>query len=214
VLGSLATVALVAPAGAGAAGGPLENDCAGFDRYLKIDNVGEGGVEDGSYGDGTPGVSTNWDGQAITVSGSTGQAFDWAATLPVDQVFVKFGNDAFVAAGGLSGQVDNTDQHGISHVTFCANDHEPTPTPEPDPTPTPEPEVTPEPEPEVTPTPAPTGSVAAATATPRITPPATDTTVTGGRASGNATPVLLLLGAIVASAALLTPGVRVRSRPR
>jgi hypothetical protein len=213
VIGSLATTALVAPAAA-SAGGPLDDDCAGYDFYLKIDNVGNGGVENGSYTDGTPNVPTNWDGQTITVTDSTGQAFDWAATRPVDQVFVKFGTDSFIAAGGLAGHVDNDDKNAISHVTFCGNEPEATPTPEPEPTPTPEPEVTPTPEPEVTPTPEPTGSVAVETGTPNVTPPSTDTIEPQGPSSTNSTPILLFLGALVALAALVTPSARAKSRPR
>ena len=206
VIGSIATAALVAPVAASAAGGPLDNDCAGYDFYLKIDNVGDGGVENGSYTEGTPNVATNWDGQTITITDSTGQAFDWAASLPVDQVFVKFGNDSFIAAGGLSGHVDNDNKNAISHVTFCGSEPEPTPTPEPEPTPTPEPEFTP--------TPQPTGSVAVETGTPNITPPSTDTIEAQGPSTTNSTPILLFLGSLVALAALVTPSARAKSRPR
>ena len=65
-----------------------------------------------------------------------------------------------------------------------------------------------------TPTPAPTGSVEAATGRPNITPPPTDTVTSSEPGTGSALPILLLLGSIVAVAALITPSARVRSRPR
>ena len=110
----------------------------------------------------------------------------------------------------------------LSHVCLPAEaTPTPAPTSTPEATPTPTPEATPTPNPtstpeaEVTPTPVatPTGTVEAQTGRPRITPPSTD--VTAGRqgpSEGNPTPVLLLLGAIVALVALATPSARARTR--
>lgn len=91
------------------------------------------------------------------------------------------------------------------------------PTPTPAPTVTPEPEVTPTPTPAATTTPAPTptGTVVASTATPRITPPPTDVSAAPGQSrDGDPGPILLLLGSIIAAAALATPGARARTRNR
>jgi hypothetical protein len=89
----------------------------------------------------------------------------------------------------------------------------PTPTPTVEPTPTPTEEVTPTPT--VAPTPTPSGSVEAATGTPRVTPPATDT-LTGGPSAPNDSWRLLLLGmaAILTAVLLLTPARPARARRR
>ena len=87
---------------------------------------------------------------------------------------------------------------------------------DPEPTPTPAPTATPEPEQQgSTPTPAPTVSVEAETSTPqdhaaldRHRDPR------AGPAPSNPMPILLLLGALVALAALVTPSALARSRPR
>jgi hypothetical protein len=98
---------------------------------------------------------------------------------------------------------------------------QPTPTPTEAPTPTPTEEPTPTPTEEVTPTPTeaptatPSGSVEAATGTPRVTPPATDT-LTAGSSGPNDSWRLLLLGmaAILTAVLLLTPAKPVRARRR
>jgi hypothetical protein len=163
----------VVPQAALAEGNPPDVECAGYDFYFKIDNIGDGGIVAGTYTGSSTDVDTNWNGQEITISNvaTGGQSFDWASTLTVSQVVSKEGSSESVSTTGLpgtSGSVSDLTQQGLSHVTFCGDAQpevtptpEPTATPEPEVTPTPEPEVTPTPEPEVTPTP---------TATPVVTP--------------------------------------------
>ena len=158
---ALIGAALVAPQAAFAAGNPPDVECAGYDYYFKIDNIGDGGIVAGTYTGSTTDVETNWTGQEITISnvGGGGQTFNWSSTITVAAVVSKEGSSEFVTTTGLpgtSGSVSDAIQQGLSHVTFCGDaEPEPTPTPEPEVTPTPEPEVTPTPEPEVTPTPEP-----------------------------------------------------------
>jgi hypothetical protein len=93
----------------------------------------------------------------------------------------------------------------------------PTPvvTPTPAPTTTPEPETTPTPAPTSTPdpvvTPTPSGSVVAATGTPRITPPSTDSSVgsAGPNGTGNGFGlVMLVLGGLALGTLLVRPAAK------
>ena len=206
----LVGAALLAPATAQAAeGNPPSVECAGYDYYLKIDGIGSGGIVAGSYTDGTADVVTNWTGQTITISnvGSGGQDFDWASTLTVSQVVSKEGSDESVWTTGLpgkSGSVTSQFQQGLSHVTFCGN-AEPEPTVTPEPTGTTEPQETPTPDPTATPAPTPTGTVEAETGTPRVTPPSTDSGISGGSSSTGGLPIVLvtIAGILATSLALL-----------
>ena len=207
---ALLGAALIAPQAVSAVdgGNPPEVECAGFDFYFKIDNIGDDGISAGTYTSSTTHVITNWTGQEITISNVSGggQSFDWSSTLTVSAVVVKEGSEETVVTAGLpgtSGSVSSFFQQGLSHLTFCGDaepeptptptpeptptptpEPTPTPTPEPTPTPTPEPTGTPEPEvtptPTVAPTPTPTGTGVAETGTPRVTPPSTDATVGEG----------------------------------
>jgi hypothetical protein len=161
-------------------------------------------VHAGVDGPGT--LTATFDDAGVKVTGSYIQGnVKYLIVTDVPETLISFEDD--IDGGVLT----------LSHI--CVGE-EPTPTPEPEPTPTPEPEVTPTPEPEqtpepeVTPTPEPTGSVAIETGRPQVTPPATDTFEAEGPSSTNPTPILLFLGALVALAALVTPGARANSRPR
>ncbi len=117
--------ALIAPAGTLAVqgGNPPTSDleCGGYAYYFKIQAPSAG-----VYASGGTGVETNWPSQVITISNASdgNQQFDWASSQVVLKVAVKFGNAYFyptIASGGLSGTVDNNNQNGISHVTWCGN---------------------------------------------------------------------------------------------
>ena len=217
---ALLGAALIAPQAVSAVdgGNPPEVECAGFDFYFKIDNIGDDGISAGTYTSSTTHVITNWTGQEITISNVSGggQSFDWSSTLTVSAVVVKEGSEETVVTAGLpgtSGSVSSFFQQGLSHLTFCGDaEPEPTPTPTPEPTPTPTPEPTGTPEPEVTPTPTvaptptPTGTGVAETGTPRVTPPSTDATVGEGGSNGTGgLPIVLvaIAGILAASLALL-----------
>lgn len=84
----------------------------------------------------------------------------------------------------------------------------PTPTVAPTPTATPVPEVTPTPTvaPTPTPTATPTGTVVPATGTPKVTPPATDSGVSGNSSSGGGLPVVLVaLAGVLVTSLILAP---------
>jgi hypothetical protein len=207
--------ALVAPATAFAVAGgnPPSVECEGHDFYLKIDNVGEGGVSAGDYTDGTANVETNWDGQTITISNVTdgGQSFAWASTEVVSHVVSKEGDSEFANDSGLpgtSGSVVGQIQQGLSHVTFCGDAAEPEVTP----TPTPTAAATPTPTPAATPTatPEPEGSVEAETGTPEVTPPPTDSLSSGTPSSDGWQIVLLAMAAVLGTALVLAPAKRSR----
>jgi hypothetical protein len=84
----------------------------------------------------------------------------------------------------------------------------PTPTPTMAPTPTPTGTVEPEetPTPTMAPTPTPTGTVVAETGTPRVTPPSTDSGVSGGSSTGGGLPIVLVaLAGVLVSSLILAP---------
>jgi hypothetical protein len=168
----------------------------GYSLSFKIDT---GDLENTTYAEGDADVTTNWDGQEITISGlsADGQTFDWSSTLPVSAVLVKAASDnhnLYTYDPAVLGDQDLTHgagQQAISHLLFCGNppaEPTPEPTPTPEVTPAPTPEVTPAPTPEVTPaptpevTPAPTPEVTPAP-TPEVTP-----APTGGVGGATATP--------------------------
>jgi hypothetical protein len=234
----LLSAALIAPTTVNAQGAdPFNSDeCEGYTYYFKIQ-----APSDGTYDDGDSGVETNWPGQVITISnGADGnQEFDWASTEVVLKVAVKFGNDYFhpaIAADGLSGHVDNNNQNGISHVTWCGNPVTTTTTTETTDTETTETQTT---ETQTTETQTtetqttetettetettetqttettPEGSVEAETGTPDVTPPSTDTGSISGPSSpsGSAWQLLLVaMAGLLATVLLLTPAAEARKR--
>jgi hypothetical protein len=196
IAAALLGAALIAPQAVLAEGNPPDVECAGYDFYFKIDNIGDGGIVAGTYTGSSTDVVTNWTGQEITISNVSGggQAFDWSSTLTVSAVVSKEGSSDFTTTTGLpgtSGSVSDQTQQGLSHVTFCGDAVAPTPTPEPtatpepEVTPTPEPEVTPTPEPEVTPTPEPEVTPTPVTPTPTPAPTDAATATPQATPSGN-----------------------------
>jgi hypothetical protein len=80
----------------------------------------------------------------------------------------------------------------------------PTPTPTAVPTNTPEPEVTPTPT--VAPTATPTGTAVPSTGKPQVTPPSTDSGVSGNSSSGGGLPIVLVaLAGVLVSSLILAP---------
>jgi cell division septation protein DedD len=110
----------------------------------------------------------------VTISNLTGDTFDWSSNMGVDGVVVKGGQQGsrlyrydppseVMVDTGLG--VPNPANNGISHISFCYDEEQPTPTLTPTPTPTPTPTATPTPTPTPTATPSPTP-----TSTPALTP--------------------------------------------
>ncbi len=135
----------------------------------------------------------------VDISGKSG---DVAFSLPVTSPFTT-------TKGGILA-VFAMDQDGtiFSSKSNSLNCGEATPTPTPTEAPTPTPTATPNPEVTPTPTVAPTPTVVAETPTPGITPPPTDTAASNGSSGSSSGPVLLLLGALTAAGAVLTPARR------
>jgi hypothetical protein len=223
----LVMVAVWAPAAlANPGGNPPRVECDGYALYFKIDDITDAGVNAGTYTRTSAHVETNWTGQAITIAsvGQDGQSFDWTSTLAVSKVVWKEGTTISSSMAGLpgkSGSVADLVKQGLSHVTFCGDAAQPTPTPmtapTPTPTPTTEPVVTPTPttEPVVTPTPTgtaepvvtptPAGTVEGVTGNPNVTPPPTDASPGGGGSTPAGLPLLALVltGVALGSLALV-----------
>ncbi len=96
-------------------------------------------------GGGVPSNDDYSDGTLdVTISGMTGDSFNWSSNIGVDAVYVKGGNggsnlywyDTDGGPGEVTGDnnlvVPNADNNGISHVTFCydTNDAPPSEAPE------------------------------------------------------------------------------------
>lgn len=175
--------------------------------------------EDGSYdfGNGRIVTISNWDPQS--------RSFDWTSTFGVDAVFIKAGqgnggyNTLYVYAshatspesyGGTG--LESLGPRGVSHVDFCWDPDVPPQSPSPSPSPSPSGSVEPSGSPSVSPSPtgsvepsetpgsspsaSPTGSVAALTYPPEVTPPPTD--IPSGPASPSEWSWRLALLALVA----------------
>lgn len=170
---------------------------------------------------------------SVLVSDFGGSSFDWTTNtwtnIGIDAVVVWSGesNHALYVyaptasspeAFGDTNLTAGSGEEPISGVTFCKDydNPQPTPTPTAEPTPTPTGEVEPTSTPTTAPTPTPTGDVEAATGTPTVTLPPTDTL-----GSTPSTPagegwrlILLAMAGILASALLLTPASAVIRKDR
>lgn len=188
-------------------------------------------LADGTYTDGV--LSVTIDNFVGSDAGTPG-SFDWSSNVGVDAVFVKAGTDKHnlyvydpeaTSDTGLGPQAGTG--NGISHISFCYDAGESTPTPTPTqsptatptqtppevtatPTQTPEQTVAPTGTPEqtvqaATGTPAPTnspeGGVKAATGTPAASQP--DTAI-GSLVGGSSAPTLLFALLLLASLGGLT----------
>ena len=100
--------------------------------------------------------SATQDGVTITITDSneSGEAleFSWTSVTPIDLVIVKAGDsanlytyDEATADSGLTGPGG----HGISHISFCFDEAQPSPSPSPSPTESPSPSPSPTPSPTV-----------------------------------------------------------------
>jgi hypothetical protein len=224
VVAGLATAALIPSTGTALAGTTVTHPtgnptCAdlGYSLSFKIDT---GDLESKTYADGDSDVVTNWDGQEITISdlSGDGQTFAWSSTLPVSAALVKAGSDNHnlytydPPVTSDNNLTHDSGQQGISHLLFCGDEPEPTPTPTEEPTPTPTEEPTPTPV-EPTPTPVepiatPTGGVEGATGTPDpdTTLPPTDAMGGPSSPSGDGWRMILLaLAGALGAALILTP---------
>jgi hypothetical protein len=194
--------------------------CADFDggwTQLKVD----GSLGNGTFTDGTLEVTiSNFQNSSSGTPGS----FDWSSNIGVDAVFVKAGNDKhnlFVYDPESTGDTDLGPQagqgNGISHISFCYDNDDPTPPadeppgdeptpPTDDPTPTPDVPSTPD-----EPTPSPSGEVQGVTGTPAPTLPPTDM-LSSGASTGSAIPAALVVITLVTLTGILT--VRMPSRSR
>ena len=208
--------------------------------FLPADIDGDGQADqnptcaflDGFYGGGQTWIEVakfqplaNGTQNGVTISGVSGQVFDWSSTVGIDAVLVKAGSDnhalyVYASNAGSAEALSDTDlthgpsQQGVSHVSFCMDEGSP-PTPTPTLAPTPTPTLAPTPTPTGS-TPTPTGGVGGATGTPAggvggatsdPTLPSTATIDgTGSAASGDGWRVILLVMAgLLAVALLLTP---------
>jgi hypothetical protein len=193
--------------------------------------------------------SYDFGSHTITISGfNANDGFSWTSNFGIDAVIIKTGNGnggyntlaVYAPTAGdteaTSGTLSQSSPTGISHISFCWDSANPTPTPTTPPTATPTtpptatpttpptatpttpPTATPTPEASVggetaTPDPTPEASVGGVTATPNITLPPTDT-IGGTAAPGsNAWQIMLVVMAgLLASVLVLTPSRTARRR--
>ena len=172
---------------------------------FKIDT---GDLQNNTYTSATQSVETNWTGQAITLSNvsGNGQTFNWSSLLAVSGVLVKAGNDNHALYTYIppvtsdTGLTHGPNQQGISHLTFCGAEGTTTSTTTTGTTTT---GTTTE------------GGVLGATATPKPTPPPTDTLPTSGTPGGNSWRLALLaIAGLLATLLLLAPATPAKARRR
>ena len=200
---SASLAASVTPTEVDAQGAQATCEDLGFDSGFKIDS---GELKDGTFGPVGFNVDVDFSGD----DGGLPTSFDF--TVPdgnalVNGVFVKAGTVGWLYnyGAGTDGDTDLTaaDGKGISHVLFCYNEVEE----ESESVPVESEEVSIPVESEEISN-EPSGSVQAETGTPEeeATPPSTDTIANPNTASSNGWQLVLLgLGALMATALILTP---------
>jgi hypothetical protein len=99
----------------------------------------------------------------VTVTGFDGDAFDWTSAIGIDAVYVKGGNggsylyvyaanaNAAESFGDTDLTLPNPANNGISHISFCYDASNPTPSTEPSTAPSTEPSTAPSTEPSTAP---------------------------------------------------------------
>jgi hypothetical protein len=132
----------------------------------------------------------------VTIANLTGDTFNWSSNIGVDAVVVKGGEagshlyryDPPTESTGDTGLgVPNPSNNGISHISFCYDLPDATPTPTPTPTPSPTPSPTPTPTPSLTP------AALGVTTGPQALP---DTGQSPGDTASTSLPLLLALGGL------------------
>jgi hypothetical protein len=227
------------------AGNPSCNDVEGW-GYSNGQDWSEHKLEGSDLGNG----DTTFGSHTITITNFGDNSFSWSTNFGVDAVIIKTGNGnggfntlaVYAPTAGdteaTSGSLSTESKTGISHLSFCWDEADPTeppttpPTDEPTTPPTDEPTTPPTDEPTTPPTDEPTtpptatpeasvggetatpeASVGGETATPRITLPPTDTIGGGAGPDSNAWQLMLVVMAgLLASVLVLTPSRTARRR--